>query len=765
MATVLRRCLGPVVLAGLLLGGCQPVREDRSIHFSPDGQRVAFQNGREGVFVADGDGEPQKIFQPDASVLATSPPLWSPVDGRLIFTTAEVDPQGSGLQIRASGDPDPAGNIHFQREVVYTCWLREEGADPVPLFRARSEHVGTVAAGLAVRWHPGGESLLYLERTGPGQHGLFEYRLRDRARRRVFPLDSYALVFEYSPDKVYLACVRSAGADNQSVEDGIWIGKAGCADWWHVPGSERLPESKLPSILEQLRAALPVWSPDGDRFAFVSRKPFLAGGRCGEHFLSIGTRSGRTVERFGEGPCSFADLRWSPDGTRLGSIWGGEGGLLCETVPGRGWPRLLDTEPVRHFAGWNAAGTHLAYVVSGESPHRDGAAWAFLFGEVPQARDAVRISTGWPGDPGWTAFSGMRVTFPRWSPGESKLSLWATFTPTYRSSLGLALEAGLRSGDPAVVLDPATGELSWKAVNAGEKVQVGHYYLQKRDYAEAWRWYEQADREAPAGAGTFAEWLEGLASHRESAFFEFLCLEKLGRADEAREKLARFEQAFRRRPDTGPLRRVLDPELPYAALLRDLYAAEVFFSLDAIEDGERFFWEAPTGTDQDRLSRALVLSQLLLAQKKREEYAELAASEIVPLVLRLGQTAQGSTGLDSHPKGLLLTLAGLALLPLCAPEFLAELPEGQVWELSSRWRELSDRARCDDVVRVGIDLLREAACRRLGWAEREALVPRIQENPARSEMPGGEQSSRIIAAARDRAAVLAFLQRTVAGMR
>src|SRR5579863_730974 len=82
-------------LALLLLAGCGgTVREDRAADWGRDGKTVAFQYDKEGVFVADKDGRAiTRIFEPGASVLAMSRPLYSPVDGRLIFTTA-YDPEG-----------------------------------------------------------------------------------------------------------------------------------------------------------------------------------------------------------------------------------------------------------------------------------------------------------------------------------------------------------------------------------------------------------------------------------------------------------------------------------------------------------------------------------------------------------------------------------------------------------------------------------------------------------------------------------------------
>ena len=80
-------------------------------------------------------------------------------------------------------------------------------------------------------------------------------------------------------------------------------------------------------------------------------------------------------------------------------------------------------------------------------------------------------------------FSGLRVTFPHWSPSSSDevLSLWCTFSPSHRSLLARFLGGGLRSGDPAALLDARTGALSWMAVSPLEEAQIGHYHQIKRD--------------------------------------------------------------------------------------------------------------------------------------------------------------------------------------------------------------------------------------------------------------------------------------------
>src|SRR5262249_21626212 len=120
---------------------------------------------------------------------------------------------------------------------------------------------------------------------------------------------------------------------------------------------------------------------------------------------------------------------------------------------------------------------------------------------------------------------------------------------------------GLRRGDPAAVLDAGSGQLQWKPVNALEKAQVGHFYLLKKDYAEAWKWYEAADREAAAMGQLGADLLTvvlGLA--RDQSLFEYVCLKKLGRVEEAGRQLAHFRRVSA--PSPNPDRAQPTPVVP-----------------------------------------------------------------------------------------------------------------------------------------------------------------------------------------------------------
>src|SRR5262249_49253567 len=138
-------------------------------------------------------------------------------------------------------------------------------------------------------------------------------------------------------------------------------------------------------------------------------------------------------------------------------------------------------------------------------------------------------------------------------------------------------------------------------------------------------------------------WLAG----RDFTFFQYYCLTKLGRTEETRAKLAQFRAAASRLltaargaaanaplPAAGEEAKE-DTDLLGARLMRDGYVAEVFLSLIAPEEGRLFFRKALAAakSDDERLGPALMLSQLLLLEKKHAEYAELVTETLRPLLL------------------------------------------------------------------------------------------------------------------------------------
>ncbi|HEV3082925.1 MAG TPA: hypothetical protein VGY66_24280, partial [Gemmataceae bacterium] len=412
--------------------------------------------------------------------------------------------------------------------------------------------------------------------------------------------------------------------------------------------------------------------------------------------------------------------------------------------------------PVRRFAGWNSDGKQLAYIapdtlsLAGEEP------WALLLLPDASARDKVFVAAGDGKGPGEPVFSGMRVTFPQWSPKEEKLSLWVTFMPSYRSVVSHLLGWGLRPGDPAAVFDLKSRQLGWMPVNAQEKVQVGHYYLLKRDYAQAERWYQEAERELPPAGpvevGDVLGYVRALQGPRDFSLFHYHCLTKLGRPAEARAMLSQFRRFFlptlvdstkgqasaftvtiNDKTLERHLRDLQDPHNLVGRLLQDLYAAEVFLSVDAAKDAEAFFGAAAEHQEDGsaaRLSRSIVLGQILLLEKKHREYADLSTKTIGPLLIEMLKPVPAEGQRDFlDPTSLSEFIGGFALLPMGAAEFLSWLPEEQRREMLTRWRKL--QANANSRSRPLVDLVLHGLCKSLGREEEgQEAAARLKERRA-----------------------------------
>ena len=728
-APLRRRCVVIGLLA--LLGGCnQGVREDRTIAWSADGRAVGFQHGREGVFVVEPGGRPHKIFDPPPDTVAASTPLWAPDGKRLLFTVARPEPGQAPAPPPAPAEDDPAGNRFAGRPVLYTCWLRDgagQGAENTPLFEAACDHAGYVAANLAVRWHPHGDRVLFIDRVDDGRHGLFEYHLAQKSRRRVFPRAAQALAFDWCPTGAYLA-VAAGNYQPDEETDGLWVQQEGEADWWRVAHATGLPAGA--PVLEGLRALLPAWAPDGGRFAFVTSVPAGGGGQDVSHRLHLADAAARRARLLAEGEAPFRDLHWCPRGDRLGYVRGGREGALHVRGGDGGPDRVVRDKGTRRFAGWDHTGRLLAYTAADPSLP-PASPWTTLLLPAPAARDAVYVSEGL--GPGRVVFCGLRVTFPRWSPREEKLSLWLTFEPPYQSVYSRLLRLGLRPGDPAAVLDLHGSAPTWMATSAHEKAQVGHYHLARRQYAEAWKWYTEAEREQPpAPPGAQADRDRMLEMFRSPLLFESHCLTKLGRGDEAAAKLEQFRRLFTP-PGGGPEQNI--------DLLRDLYTAEVFLSLDAAEDGRDWFRRAicAAATAEQRLSAALALSQVLLAEGRGEEYLDLAGDVALPGLLRVWKQEDGSEFIwPGSGQKLLPSSTLLAFAPLASPDFLAALPDGAVRRLAERFMAARAQA-AHGGARLAIDLVLRAAHVRLGQEEEARQADaRVRAESAGRRLPAPE---------------------------
>ena len=690
-------------LVGCVLAGCgQPVREDRSIPFNADGSQVGFQHGNDGIFLASpSGGPPRKIYQPTADTIAVSTPLWSPDGRQVIFLTAVGKGQTPSPLAGLGSADDPAGRIVYQGLITYTCWRYDaaapEGALPTKLFTARLDHPGYVAANLAVRWDPHEPRIYFLSQVGSNHVGLFQWDLMSGTQKQVFKETAEAMIFDWSSDGAHIACVLGFN-QGRSVVDGVWLGKPASGAWWHVPSSENLARPELPSLLEMLRASRPVFTSSGSRFAFVTTIPGATPSAAADHAIQEASVEKQSVRPMTHGSSFYHDLHWSPDGKRLGFVQGnGTAGNLQVGAENGQISLALNERPARQFVGWNQRGDELAYITPARVATQRDDFWSFLLVPDPLARDAVmlRPAANSAATKEQELLSGMRVTFPQWSPIENKLSLWLTFAPPYRSWLWIFLRFGLRPGDPAAVFDIGSNKISWLAINDYEKTQVGRYYHLKKDYARAREWYAQGHDAGTPTPQMLAS--SGLPVANEQEFYEFLCLTRLGKTKEAAAHRERFEAAFlpakvkegAAAPQQSPLPEALGRMELVRALMHDFLIAEVYLSLDEVGEAEAFFQKAMSAaeTDDKRLSALLALSQILLIEGKHEAYLELCVAQLAPLYAtdaekHSPQNQAGSMMLD--------LIASSALTPLMAADYLKELPVGRVRASLPGWRKLAD---------------------------------------------------------------------------
>jgi len=293
------------------------------------------------------------------------------------------------------------------------------------------------------------------------------------------------------------------------------------------------------------------------------------------------------------------------------------------------------------------------------------------------------------------------------------------------------------------------------AVNAFEKAQVGHYYLLKRDYVQAWRWYERVAETAMLPAPkTLDEWINRFRNPRDISVFQYFALMRQGRLEEARSKLAWFRRNYPPRlseelmkssepanPQDSLVRQLtalqneLKPEGLVSRLLQDLYIAQVLLSLDAAEDAHALFRTVlnndPAESNSARLSAAATLSQILLLEQKHSEYAELATDTLAPLLLKArGKHMAPKPTEERDLARVVPTFVGaLTMMPLMSRDFLAGLPRGQVERISHIVETLRTQAQ-DDEARLAIDLVLEASYRSLEQElQRQQSAERIKANP------------------------------------
>jgi Tol biopolymer transport system component len=832
-----RRCRPALAAACLLLPlgflvlGCDAVQENRSINVSPSGQQAAFQHGSDGIFVADPrTGEMRKVFEPDPTIIAVSSPLWSADESRAVFTTARAEPQPAtgakaGPAVAATAHPSaatpaewddaPTGRYFFATPIVYTCWQLGRAADgslkPVSLFEAHCGHAGYVAGNWAVRQQPRGEKILFIDREAGGGHAVWSFDVKTREKSRLFPPADIAapgyVLCDYSPDGSHIACTVGRDLSGTSVSvgthrdvefdleqpppsshqlDGIWIQPASGAAWRHVAQSSLTFDARDQEGLAPLIGRRPTFSADGSTFAFARptgdvahRQSLLFRGRAADH----------KVEQIFSTAGAIVDPHWSTDGARLGFVDAKLDGAELTLIDTKGkaeHPAPHDF--VRGFAGWNSAGDELAFVRAEHAPPPlvaarsqtpapgNGPDGSPLLWPDPWARDALVVSKGGQSR---VLLAGLRLTFPQWSPGHETISVWGTFTPSYESWANQAVGRGLgvRAGDPAAVIDVASGNVRWLAINGDEQAQIGHYLQLKRDFAGALEWYRRAEKTLPKLEPlNSAEFGQGVAGHvARRRTFEFLlwhCLAKLGKDQEAAPHLAAFEQAYhlqwpsdsKSAPAASSKPAANTPATPTAAppaplppearrqaeclasVLRALTEAQVLLSVDDAAAATDFFnhkleaahkLETASGKNAVdptiRLGDLLALTQLDLLSRNFGRYLQHATNDLGPLVVTTledrGPPSSADTG--DPVRFALADGVGRGLSPLFVPRtpLLRDVPADQVAQAAARWRSL--RSQChSQSARLLVDLILRSLLPEHDGQERGELNERIAKNPA-----------------------------------
>jgi hypothetical protein len=474
----------------------------------------------------------------------------------------------------------------------------------------------------------------------------------------------------------------------------------------------------------------------------------------------------KRVQRVFSTSGDIRDLRWSPDGSQLGFVLDEPQSSSLQIVDAGGHAqKRFSDQFLREFAGWNSTGDKLACVVLEKTPPRVSPTRIDLLQPDRLARDAVLIADG--KGTSRTLLSGLRFTFPNWSPKRDQLSMSGTFQPSHiavTTEMGGGL--GLRPGDPAAIVDVSTGSVRWLAINGDEMAQVGHYYLLKHDPAQAREWYRKADKQLPnlepLHPYDLIHGLSGSSARRRTfEFFYDLCLSQLGESKEAGERLARFDGAHRvdwpSAPNSSvvskPASKTATPASNPAAtagafwslesrrdaerlvaIAKALSITQSFLSVDEADGAQAWFSQRLSTADADeKLADVTALSQLCLLAKQNQEFATLATDRLMPLFLTtLADPPVDEREQLDRPLAVRTTLAVLAaqsLGPLFDETFLKDLPSDVVSRLVPKWDALRSRSH-SQLANLYVNLFLRAAAARLGHdKERMAAKAQITGNP------------------------------------
>lgn len=681
--------------------GCSQnaVQESRTIHFGSDGT-ATFQHGRAGVFI-DVDGETRTIFEPDETVLATSSPLWSHDKRYVIFTTATAANQKNNAANHAPNwNSSPDGRQFLKQAVHFECWLYDtksaDGTKPRVVFESNCGHVGYVAANLAAKWSPDGTAIAFVAANARGQHALKRWDIASETESQIFPHAVDWMTFEFAADESHLVVCTEDGTN-----EGVWIGSPGDkeTDWWHVAkgrGQHQLRTATASlgtlfrftgmadSPLERLRGLQPAWSANQQQFAFTTHKKIDE--QTDAFQIHLGSLATETVQVLKESKEPLSDVQFHPDGKQLGFIQytrhlnylvSRQSSLQAISLEGTNESTLSDRR-VHQFAGWNTSGDAFA-IVSPTNRKKGPDNWAFAMVPASPGREALVVSGS---DGEREVFSGMRVTFPNWSPDGKQISFWTTFTPLRQSWQTLAGGDGLHQGDPAATINVATKEIHWMPVSAIEKLQIGHYYLLKGNNAEALKWYDEAEPDLPAIT-------DSNRSHLSSApLYRSICLNRMERRSEAKAAFDKFIALT-----TTPAEPGVQPDqadIDAAAMNRYMFLLEIYLSVDGLDECKQLLQTQMAdseSTPAQQLAKQIALSQVLLLQDNRSAYLQLVTDKLLPSAIQVvGSTKHSISQLMFDAPMLLGTQ--LSLLPLLSGEFLNELDLADLEQAIAKFENL-----------------------------------------------------------------------------
>ena len=138
--------------------------------------------------------------------------------------------------------------------------------------------------------------------------------------------------------------------------------------------------------------------------------------------------------------------------------------------------------------------------------------------------------------------------------------------------------------------------------------------------------------------------------------------------------------------------------------------------------------QPPTDSHNAALSRALVLSQLLLIAGDHDGYLSHCTNVVAPLAIQMGKNPTDK--LPENSRFVLPIAAGLCLAPLFRPDFLSGMSDAALQQNIPIWNNHRNHLE-DGLPAMAADLvLRAAALNRDDTMEAKAAEERIARNPA-----------------------------------